>query len=132
MWENPHNTLSEGVCLYAEWFDELVCGGVQIFDLVNDTYATAFQIYDLGNATAFNGIKWIGIREKREFLQWFISYYQLWLLINVQFKPLNGLYIFKHSLLSLAAIIMWLTALAAVITAEKITVTTWKNENNNN
>ena len=34
----PHNTLP--------------CGGVQIFDLVNDTYATAFQIFDLGNATA--------------------------------------------------------------------------------
>ena len=27
-------------------------GEVQIFDLVNDTYATAFQIFDLGNATA--------------------------------------------------------------------------------
>ena len=27
-------------------------GGVQIYDLVNDTYATAFQIFDLGNATA--------------------------------------------------------------------------------
>ncbi len=47
----------EGVHGYAEWFDEFVCGGVQISDLADDTYATAFQIFDLDNVTAFNSIK---------------------------------------------------------------------------
>ncbi len=32
-------------------------GEVHIYDLVNDTYATVFQIFNLGNTTAFNGIK---------------------------------------------------------------------------
>ena len=39
----PHNTLP-----YGE---------VQIYDLANDTYATVFQIFDLGNTTALKGIK---------------------------------------------------------------------------
>ena len=46
---------AERAKLSIMWFYRIIpCpyGEVQIFDLVNDTYATAFQIFDWGNATA--------------------------------------------------------------------------------